>query len=277
MEAFKSELLNLLNAQKPAIIVGPGENLPYGLIVGQPVIDWSNELPSLKVWNGVELIEGLGEVGPEGPQGPAGADGSQGIQGVAGAAGADGAAGAAGATGVQGASGLSYQVYPRSGNYVLPAGTGNATSGAMIQSRCYVFTIALTAAATALRLALEVTTAVAATVVRLGLYADDNGWPGNLILDAGTIDASTTGVKEIVISQNLLENVTYWIAGVSQGGAATVRMFLPMANHPWTTYLPTPIHAFLNSNVTGALPSPFGTPTGQISGASSTPIIRLKF
>lgn len=73
------------------------------------------------------------------------------------------------------------------------------------------------------RIGIEITTAFAAAVYRLGIRNDDGGYPGALLLDAGTIDASTTGFKEITISQ-LLSAGKYWFTGTSQiAGPINVR------------------------------------------------------
>ncbi len=65
------------------------------------------------------------------------------------------------------------------------------------------------------RIGVEVTTAVSSTI-RLGIYGLDatTGGPGALILDAGTVDASTTGNKEITISQ-ALDAGPVWIAAIA--------------------------------------------------------------
>lgn len=55
-EMFKNELLDLLNAQMIPAVVGPGQALPEGLQVGQPVITWTQSASTIKVWNGEELI-----------------------------------------------------------------------------------------------------------------------------------------------------------------------------------------------------------------------------
>lgn len=50
-------LLDQLNLRKIPIVVGPNENLPSGMVVGQPVIDWRSGIaPDLRVWNGKQLI-----------------------------------------------------------------------------------------------------------------------------------------------------------------------------------------------------------------------------
>lgn len=49
-------LTGQLNAASLPITVGPNENAPTGLNVGQPVIDWSSGTSQLKVWNGESLV-----------------------------------------------------------------------------------------------------------------------------------------------------------------------------------------------------------------------------
>jgi hypothetical protein len=62
------------------------------------------------------------------------------------------------------------------------------------------------------RIGVTVTTAATSGVLRLGIYNNGtNNYPGSLVLDAGTIDASTTGWKEIIISQSLATGV-WWLA-----------------------------------------------------------------
>jgi hypothetical protein len=70
-------------------------------------------------------------------------------------------------------------------------------------------------------LAAEVTTAGAAgSLLRLGLYSDNAGVPGTLLVDAGTVDATTTGVKTLTVSQAVSAGVV-WAVACSQGSPAT--------------------------------------------------------
>lgn len=73
-------------------------------------------------------------------------------------------------------------------------------------------------------LVLEVTTAgPAGAAMRLGIYADDGtGYPGALILDAGTVLADSTGFKEIAITQALARGL-YWLVAVGEVGGISVR------------------------------------------------------
>lgn len=73
------------------------------------------------------------------------------------------------------------------------------------------------------RIGVKVSTAQAGKKVRLGIYEHDadNRWPGALILDAGTVDVSTTGDKEIVIDQELTAGY-YFLTWVGDG--STLRL-----------------------------------------------------
>jgi hypothetical protein len=69
----------------------------------------------------------------------------------------------------------------------------------------------------------EISAAIAASAVRLGIYADTGrGSPGARVLDAGTVDSSSTGAKELTIATTLQPGL-YWLAAVPQGGAPTLR------------------------------------------------------
>ena len=95
------------------------------------------------------------------------------------------------------------------------------------------------------RLFVDISTAGnAGSLVRLGVYSDDGtGEPGALLVNAGTIDASTTGVKEITLASPFtLEPGLYWAtAGIS--GATTTVPVLRGVNasqvlHPGSPTLP---------------------------------------
>lgn len=70
------------------------------------------------------------------------------------------------------------------------------------------------------RIAIEVTTVGAGSVVRLGLYDSLDGNPNNRLVDGGTVDSSAaTGGKEVNINQAVGPGL-YWVAIVAQGGVA---------------------------------------------------------
>jgi hypothetical protein len=70
------------------------------------------------------------------------------------------------------------------------------------------------------RIGINVTTLQASGLARLGIYESAaDGTPGALVLDAGTVDCSTTGAKEITISQALTADTWYWLAIVLNNGS----------------------------------------------------------
>lgn len=72
------------------------------------------------------------------------------------------------------------------------------------------------------RLATFVTTGGSAgSLIRFGIYADSGGFPGNLLLDAGTVaSTSSAAVAEATIAQSLTQG-QYWISLVTQGAPVT--------------------------------------------------------
>jgi hypothetical protein len=124
------------------------------------------------------------------------------------------------------------------------------------------------------RLGVEVTTAVATAVYRLGIYRDAGGIPGALLVDGGTVDCSTTGNKTVTISQAINDPGLYWLAGSPQVAVATIRgithapgllaLASGLANPPATGG-----HGgYSRTGVSGALPDPFaGTLTPTSSSA----------
>jgi len=65
------------------------------------------------------------------------------------------------------------------------------------------------------RIYIYVTTA-GTGVARLGIYNEADGKPSSLVLDAGTVDVSTTGSKYIDISQSLTGGKYYYLAVVAE-------------------------------------------------------------
>lgn len=117
------------------------------------------------------------------------------------------------------------------------------------------------------RLAARVSAAVAGATVRLGIYGDSAGLPGNLLLDAGTIDAATAGAKELTVDLTLPPG-RYWLGGVSQGGTPGVlhwsSVSAPAVGFAALADLVSAgnVAGLTQSSVTGALPATF-TPGGS--------------
>lgn len=83
------------------------------------------------------------------------------------------------------------------------------------------------------KLGLVVTTAVAASTIRLGIYAEAGvsvgfGYPGALIVDAGTVDTSTTGLKTAAFTKITLPPGAYYLAYVLQGATGVAVQGFPL-------------------------------------------------
>lgn len=105
------------------------------------------------------------------------------------------------------------------------------------------------------------TAGAAGSVVRLGIYNDDDGIPGTLLLDAGTVSGETpAGYREITVSQALSKGTLYWIAVVWQVAAVGVLRSAIGSGHDWVGSSAASADprfcSYTQASVTGALPSP---------------------
>lgn len=166
------------------------------------------------------------------------------------------------------------------GGYYFPTVQTNATStnaslgnGTLRAMPCLVSkTITIT------RIGAEVTViGDAASVVRLGIYNDNgSGFPGTLLLDAGTISGNSATYQEIAINQSLSAG-TYWFCAVIQGVTSTQPTLRTNTTSPYSlgrSAAPDASHvtflSYTMSSITGALTSPFST-----SPASDTNAVRI--
>lgn len=147
-------------------------------------------------------------------------------------------------------------------------GNANATPGSV--NRTFAWLVELRAG-TLDRLGVEVGATGAGSAIRLGIFsADADGFPGALLLDAGTVDTSgSTGFKEISISQAVTAG-TYWLSYTWQGGTAPqLRGVLGISQHRAITnntgaWGGSEIKGLRDSNTwSGALGTPFGTPVAD--------------
>ena len=112
-------------------------------------------------------------------------------------------------------------------------------------------------------MAATVNVSAATAVHRLGIYLPSaTNKPGSLLLDAGTIDSSTTGVKTVSITQTLAGNTLYWLVCVPQVALATIRAFNGSVSGPGVgvgasnVVIQSPMSSFYRvQSVSGALPS----------------------
>lgn len=137
-------------------------------------------------------------------------------------------------------------------------------TGALTNQRLSAIQWPVPVATTFDRIGFHVTTAAAVTTIRLGIYGTTSGLPDALVLDAGTIDSSTTGGKEITISQALPAGL-YWLAALVNG-AALQGIIMNAGNAPgigetsvanWSNG----VGGYFRDGVTGNLPASFGAVT----------------
>lgn len=108
-----------------------------------------------------------------------------------------------------------------SGQYITALATTTSAS-TRSDANVYVIPVYIHRKAVLDRISIEVTSGgTAGAVIRLGIYSsNDFGLPGALLLDAGTVDATGTGLLEKTISQPVSPG-TYWLAAAPQGAPGT--------------------------------------------------------
>lgn len=171
---------------------------------------------------------------------------------------------------------LSFLRIKKTGRYFGPFLTGGTvtTQGAASANslRAFPFYIPKTAAFD--RIAIRITTAGTGATprVRIGVYEDKGDgsvYPGALVLDAGEVDVSSTGLKEITITLTLKGGKLYWLAFVGQDTASMAMAAIPAADS-LATFLGldngltgTPYLGYAHTQAYGALPAtyPTGSPT----------------
>lgn len=101
----------------------------------------------------------------------------------------------------------------RTNNYYLSASVLPSSAVATIAANSiYYQPIAITG--TVNRIGIEITTGVAGAA-RLGLYSNNNGIPGTLMLDCGTVDTTSIALVEATIADTVLRGEWIWLAAVS--------------------------------------------------------------
>lgn len=131
----------------------------------------------------------------------------------------------------------------------------------------------------------EVTAAgEAGSLVRLGIYADDGtGYPGALVLDAGTIAGDSVAVQEVTISQVLAPGL-YWVGAVVQNAPSTQPRLRTIAGGTWgaipITNGAAPAAdqpgavAFVGFNMTGAFPALWPTASANVSSVAARVFVK---
>ena len=107
------------------------------------------------------------------------------------------------------------------GRYYSPAGLDpSGTAWVPTTSQIYYWPFIVNKTATFTRIGMQVSTAESGKLARLGIYNFADGIPTTKLLDAGTISTTSSGVQEIVISQELEAGI-YCVAMISDRTTAT--------------------------------------------------------
>jgi hypothetical protein len=180
-----------------------------------------------------------------------------------------------------GVDGISGPIKTGSNFYYAPAANANTQTYAL--GSLVAYAAWFPSGVTLNRICCEVTSAGGAgNTARLGIYRDAGGYPGALLLDAGTVATDTGTNREITIAQQISTSGLYWLAYVSQGGtAATVRGVTFSASafmycYFTTTPPPNTVQGgYIVTGVAGALPDPFGTPPLTVNGDAPRVYVRV--
>ena len=199
-----------------------------------------------------------GATGPAGPTGPTGATGPAGPQGDAGPTGPTGATGPAGpgvaaggsagqilakASGVDYATGwadvfrgLALPMRPASGVYIGPATSGAALgTTAQAANRNTIAPFSPAFDITIDQVAISVSTAVAASLAKVVIYASDaDGRPSTVLAESAGISCATAATVTASLSLTFTAGRIYWI-GVRVSANQTLRS-LPAAAFPVLSY-----------------------------------------
>jgi hypothetical protein len=161
---------------------------------------------------------------------------------------------------------------------VATTATAMTVSTALTADRIYAHPFNVPKTITLDKIGVNCTTLVAGGSLRLGIYSDSNGEPSALVLDAGTVDTSGTGVKTIDINQQLTPNM-YWLAAASKSATHAFRVPAIAATINVCGVidtLPTAVGThFYAAHAFGALPNPFPAVTSGTSLVYPAVFVRL--
>lgn len=159
--------------------------------------------------------------------------------------------------------------------YPIEGVTGLFANTVLTRNIAWAATFVCSERTTWTKIGTTVGTAIASSVLRFGIYKDNAGVPGALILDAGTVSSATTGAKEVTISQSLDPGI-YWLAVAMQGGASDGNITFASVN-AWNTQgmgSATAQDGTYFVAASGALPNPFGS--GTFGGGGFAPFMWMR-
>lgn len=157
-------------------------------------------------------------------------------------------------------------------SFYAPASSAAANT-VLVQNTLYAMPFFIPIAATFSKLGV-VTTGVASSAARLGIYADVNGSPGTRIVDGGSVATTAGGFFTVTINQALSQGWV-WLACAVQGAAGNLNSVTSGQNLGFVPVLAPfstgPLAGYSKTGVSGALPDPFGA----VTDANVCPIVYI--
>jgi hypothetical protein len=147
-----------------------------------------------------------------------------------------------------------------------------------VQNTMYAFPIQISKDVTVGDIGIRVTTNVASTTIRLGIYTSVTAKPAVKVIDCGTVDSSTIGSKTTgAFTNTVLRPGFYWLTMVLQGGTGVVvralnqPIILPAASAN-EVLAAAPVVWTDTTTVSGALPTNW-TAASAPSGTTAPAIV----
>jgi hypothetical protein len=155
----------------------------------------------------------------------------------------------------------------RSGSYFKSAvSTSTAVATANLEKASPIFIARPTRID---RIGVNVSATAVGSTIRVGIRNDSDGFPGSVLLEAGSIDSATaTGEIFITINQ-ILQPGWYWLTAVAQGGTPSTTIITVsnpyIGGRVFNTGFSGNLNAYTQTGVSGAFPATF-TPSGIDNG-----------
>lgn len=163
--------------------------------------------------------------------------------------------------------------------YHGPAGGPWNNDTTQVQNRLHVMPFFNGLAGTVTKIGVKVTTAVASSHARLGIYNNDatRNLPGTLLLDAGVVNCNSAVEVTNTISQALAANTWYWLACVLDlTGLSLTMWYSNVAGFGISSLLPTGNLQIYRAFTYAALPADESAQAYTIASGGACPLVFLK-
>lgn len=208
-----------------AVTLIPTDGFEYRLTLSAPVdrtwyfsLTGDLDLADAASAPGVPLLAPVVIAGPQGPPGADGLPGAPGADGLPGAKGDTGATGAKGDTGPGGSSSArTVGGFIAARTYILNPSMGTSSNAPGAPSHTFMHPVE-TPGMTIDQVAVNVTSAVAGGLMAMAIYVQTSSTVLTRLVDIGTFDTSTTGLKTITIPATVLPPGVVWFSTYQAAG-----------------------------------------------------------